>query len=742
MKQFGLFLFFAVWTFRLQAQGTPYHYSVPAAVASELIYCIEQDAHGRLLIATDKGMYRYNGFKSTRIPMVGNYSREISLITCAGNRIFAANRAGQLLELKDDKLLTIDLKDFSGDIRQIQVEGQVLIITGSKFITRYSLPDFKFIEQESIPFTEVLGVNANSVVTFRNKRYAVLNSDELVEIDEGAARNIPSSTGKFIVEFNNQLVILPNYVANEPVTTFLNGRFRFWGTMLPRSTSRVMNVRVINNQLFVLTENGIFVYPSAMTKKPAHWFAGISVTDIFRDRQGNSWIGTRGKGVLFVPAGRHDVIFSGSLLSIEAGPDNTFFGGKLDGTIARFDLRGKELQAFNSELGSQDALFLHYDSYARLLFSNTGIFSIFPKARPVTSGEFFKSIARAKDGGLYLSRSSGIIYIPPGKKNQLAALSDTTKFTFLRREPGRSVVLNADQTVALSTVRGVFWKKPGGELREISYMGQPIDAQAMTWFHNDLIIATTSNELLLAHEGKITRKADLSGSVGDLIILKMLATGSHVYILTEKGMYRFTGINDKIESLKELAGFDGLLIRDFTIVKDFLYIATQRGVLRFKWQLESTVSFTLVLNELYGQKYKRITPKNGKLIFPQDEQAIIIPFECVDLSGNQHFIIQYAIRSGNEKRVWNSLPSSVDQLSLSHLSPGNYCIEFRVVDPVSRTASPIQEKRFMLMGKWYDRPVLWWFIGISLAFLTGWLWRWSLIRQRKNFLKRVRVSRK
>ncbi len=295
--------------------------------------------------------------------------------------------------------------------------------------------------------------------------------------------------------------------------------------------------------------------------------------------------------------------------------------------------------------------------------------------------------------------------------------------------------------MAFSTVKGVFWRKQGGELKEITHLAKPIDAQGIAWFHDDLVIATTSNELLLVHEGKVTRKGDLSGSIGDLIVLKMLATDEHVYMLTEKGLYRFAGVNAKIESLKELAGFDGLLIRDFTLVKDFLLIATQRGVLRFKWQLQSTVPFTLVLNELYGQKYRKIKLKNNKLIFPEDEHAIIIPFECVDLSGNQHFIIQYAIRSGNEKRVWNSLPSSVDQLSLSHLSPGNYRIEFRVVDPVSRTASPIQEKRFMLMGKWYDRPVLWWFIGISLAFVIGWLWRWSLIRQRKNFLKRVRTRK-
>jgi len=734
MKQYCLFLIFSFCTLFASAQATPYHYTIQAAVSSELIYCAAQDDYGRLLLGTDKGLYRYTGFKSTRINMLGNYSREISLVYRSGPMVFAANRAGQLFRMENDVLKAIDLKNFSGDIKSITVSGHTIILTGSKLITKYAVPSFKFLEQRTIPYTEDPATNANSVVKFQNNHFAVLNSGELVELEESSARNIPSSTGKFIVVFNKQLVILPNYVANEPVTSYVNGAFRSWGSMLPKSTSRVMNARVIGNQLFVLTENGVFVYTNALSKRPLHWFQGVSTTDIFSDQQGNLWICTKGKGMLFIPAGRHDIVFPGSLLSIEAGPDNTFFGGNLDGSISRFDFRGRELKNYVSGISNQEALFIHYDAYGKLIFSNTGVFSIFTGAVINAVNESVKSVARSSDGGIYLAKSSGVVFIPKTKKaSPIYGLTDSTKFTVLRKEPGRNVVIHSKlQDVAISTVKGVFFKGRGGAVEEILYLGKSVDAQSIAWFRNDLVIATSSNEILVVNNAKVIRRVDLSSNIGDLVVLKMIATNDFVYILTEKGMYRFADFDKKIESLKELLGFDGLVMRDFAVMDNYLYIATQRGVLRFVWQEESKTNFTLVVNDLYGRKYLKNKQRRGRIIFPADEQMIIVPFECVDLSGNQHFVVQYAIRSGNEPRYWNPLPASAEQLNLSHLSPGDYTIEFRLMDPVSKATSDVQKKEFRLLGHWYDRPVLWWFAGIIVALIIGWTWRWSLIRQKRR----------
>ena len=133
-----------------------------------------------------------------------------------------------------------------------------------------------------------------------------------------------------------------------------------------------------------------------------------------------------------------------------------------------------------------------------------------------------------------------------------------------------------------------------------------------------------------------------------------------------------------------------------------------------------------------GRKYENYNLKNDRIQFPFDEKLIVIPFECVDLSGNRQFIIRYAIHTKRERGYWNALPASAEQLNLSHLNPGDYTVEFYLYDPVSQTKSPIQRKQFTVLYEWHNRPYLWWFIGILVAFFIGLTWRWSLQRERKK----------
>lgn len=734
MKRFALILLFLLTVLRLSAQTTPYHYTIQANIPTQLIYCLGQDQYGRLLIGTDKGLYRYNGFRSKRISSKGIASKEIVQLVKYGNTYLAANAAGQLFELKGDRLLAVALSNFQGDIKHLEVASGKLTITGSKHITTYSLPEFKLLGQEAIPFTETEGTLANYVLEYKGIHYAVLNSGELVEIEEGASRNIPNATGKVLVAFGDQFVIVPSFLANDPVYSYANGRFRNWGTLQPRGNFRVNGAKVIGNKLYVLSENGVFVYTNALSKRPAHWFAGTAATDVFNDSQGNTWIATKGKGLLFIPSGRHEIVYTSTLLSIENGPKGTFFGGRLDGSIVQFDSRGRELRSYTSAINNQEALYMYYDGSVQQLFSNTGQFSTRSGLALNRVSEAIKGVARLSDGSLYLAKSSGVVFIPALSATASAyGMTDSTSFELLRKEPARSIVLNtATQEVAFSTVSGVFLRKGREAAKEVTFNGQPIDAQAIAWFRNDLIVATSAHELLLVHNGRVTKRKDMSINSGELVVLKMLTTYNHVYILTEKGMYRFKNLDESMEGLKELMGFDGLVMRDFTIVDDKLYVVTQRGVLRFTWSQDSKPGYSLVLGEISGRKYKTYAIKDERIQIPYDEKLIVIPFECVDLSGNRQFTVRYAIHTDDERGYWNSLPADAEQLNLSHLNPDNYTIEFYLYDPVSQTKGPVQRHRFTVLYEWYNRPFLWWFIAVFFAFWIGWTWRWSVLRERKR----------
>ncbi len=722
-----LFFCLIVGSTALNAQVTPYHYSIPTDVSNQLIFCIEQDQHGRLLIGTDNGLYRYNGFRSTKIQSIGAFSKEITKIIRVGEQFVMTNRAGQVLELKDDQLHPLILNELTGDIRSISVQGAYLEITTQKNNFSYSIPNYDLVEKEAIPFTESAGVFANDFLYSKNKRFAVLNSGEIIDVDQSEARYIPKATGKQLIQFSNQLVIIPSYTANENVYSYSNGQFQSFGPLASRRNVNVNKAKQIGNKLFVLTDYGVFVYQTNLKRLPTLWFEGIAVTDIFEDAQKNMWIATKGKGLLYIPAGRHEIVNSTSFLSIQNGQKGSFFGGNANGIITQFNDEGEKINQFSNPTSNQEIQFLYVDSYSQLIFTNSYIFPISPQYKSIASNEALRSVSRLKTGELMLSKSSGILLYKKNNstKDFLNHFSDSNYFRVLSKEPGRQIATNLilNQT-AVATENGLYIYTDNQPLKSISYYGKPIDAQSMAWFGSDLYVGTRNNKILVIRAGKVIGERSLSSGFGELLIIKMISTNQYLYLLTEKGIYRLKSMKSKMETLKDVIGFDGLAMRDFTIKNDELHIATQRGVLRYAWNQVNKIETSMVVGNPYAGK----NATDSKTSFDSDEKLIVIPFECVDLSGNHQFLIQYRIHTEDERGIWNSLPANSEQINFSHLNSGEYTIEMRMLDPIARLASKIETRQFSITESWYEAAWLNWFVFgvISTCFVLFFIRRYEL----------------
>ena len=722
-----LFVFWFICSIKLTAQITPYHYSIPTDVSNQLIFCIEQDQHGRLLIGTDNGLYRYNGFRSTRIESNGAFSKEITKIIRVNESILMTNRAGQVLELKNDQLKPLILKDLSGDIRSISVQGGYLEITTQKSNYSYSIPNFDLVEKEAIPFTEAAGAFVNDFLFTRNSRFAVLNSGEIIDVEQNEARYIPKATGKQLIQFANQLVIIPSYTSSENVYSYSNGQFNSFGPLATRRNVNTNKAKQIGNKLFVLSDYGVFVYQNNLNRRPVLWFEGIAVTDIFEDLQGNMWIATKGKGLLYIPAGRHEIVNSTSFLSIQNGPSGSFFGGNSNGIITQFNSNGEQLNQFFNTASNQEIQFLYTDPNSQFIFTNSSIFPISQQGKPVTLNEPLKSVSRLKTGEIMLSKSSGVLlYKNTSTKDFLKHVSDSNAFLVITKEPGRQLATHPTlEQTAIATENGLYIFTNNQPLKPISYYGKPIDAQSLAWFGNDLYVGTRNNKILVIRAGKVLGERSLSKGFGELMIIKMISNNRFLYLLTEKGIYRINSMKGKIETLKDVIGFDGLAMRDFTIKNDELHIATQRGVLRYAWNQINKIETSMVVGNPYGSS---TNSSSSMSTFDADEKLIVIPFECVDLSGSHQFIIQYRIHTEEERGIWNSLPANSEQINFSHLNSGEYTIEMRILDPVSRSTSAIETRKFSITESWYEAAWLNWFAFgvISTCFLLFFIRRYEL----------------
>lgn len=735
MKTIALLTAICCWvTLCTLAQTSPYHYSVRAGVPAQLVYGISQDANGRLIIATDEGLFRYNGFHTKHFTAKGISSREITQMVRYGESFLLSNRSGQLLKLEKDKLKAVSLNGFTGDIRQLLVRGKELIITGSRYIHRFSLPELELKEQLEIPFIESTSTNAIHVLPYGNSFLALLNTGELINVKENEARTVPGVRGAQLSLYHQQVVILPAFLTAEPIITFSNSVFHNKGIVPRKGNLHVNQTRVIGKRLYVLTDNGIIVFNGGIGGKTQHWFSGTPVTDLFKDRAGNLWVATKGKGLLLVPADKHEIIYEGSLLSLIPGPKGSFFGGTLNGGIVQFSRSGKELKQFTNPINVQEAQFIYYDRVGQLLFSNTGLFSTQRGNALNQHNESLKGAARLTSGGVYLAKSNGVIFIPKtGPKTPLFGLTDSSKMELLRAEPARNLSLNEQrQEVAFCTVKGVFLHQPGTPVREITLNGKSLDAQALCWFHEELIIATTENELLRVRDGKVVGKKALSFGSGEFIVRRMLSDESFVYLLTENGMHRFKDLGKKTETLRELSGTEGIVMRDFALANGKLYVLTQNGVLYLPWNETEKADYSMVVYPVRGSKNLEYEIIDGIPHFPHGEKLIVVPFECVDLTGNHPFIVRYSLHYRREKGYWNALPADLEQLNLSYLSPGDYTIEFYLYDPVTGAKSDVQRQEFTVLYAWYNRPLLWWTVLFIAILTVAYLWRRSLLKERRK----------
>lgn len=729
MKQFLLIVILLVSVLSF-GQNTPFHYRVETTIGNHRMFCLQQDAYGRILIGTDNGLYRYNGFNCKRLKMEGVLSNEVLSLEKYQQVYFGLNRSGQVLKITNYSVKALTLKGLKGEIKRISVFNNQLKVSTANYLYSYQLPGLKLLTQTEIPFTDNKRVFANDFTYFQKKWYSLLNSGELVDLEEEAARSLPNNKGKQLIAFAGQLVIIPGNSKNENLYGYKDGEFKNYGGLDQQVNVHVNGAKVIGNQLYVMTEYGVFVYTSKMHKSPSHWFEGIAITDIVLDKFGNRWISTKNKGLLFVPVGKHKIVSSNTFLSLNYIKGKGLFGADLNGDVQLLDAMGNPRKTFSNPVMGREVQWLDVLPESNLLVTDHCLFSIDnPKLTPIVYLETIKGMAQTSKGIWLLAKSSGLVQF---KSPQLADFwnkqSDSSAFEVLLREPILQFKQDpVSRKIACITQNGVFYLNDAGEMQAISHYGKKIKALQLQWFKEDLYVVTEANQLLQIKAGKVVQVRDFSQSSGDLVIQKLEASEEYLYVLSDKGIYRLSSIKDKVQSLKDIVGFEGLLMRDMAIDGDHLFIATQRGILSYTWDNKPTaLAANLIVGTIYGSHKPVFT--DGLAVFEPNEQFVIIPTECVDLSGNHQFVMQYRIFKNDESRYWNTVSMNSEQINFSHLEAGTYTVEIRLFDPFSKVTSPLETVQFTIEASWYESHWLWLLLGLVLG-VVGF---YFFIKMKKN----------
>lgn len=698
---------------RVSAQVKPYSYTVNIGLSDHKLYSLSKDRFGRLILATNRGVYSYNGFKSGLLNTTNLKSSEFTEIIEVGNACFGLNKAGQLVQIGIDKLEVIG-NEIREEIEWIKrADSQLVVCTGKELLFCQSEP-FKVQDRISVPFLEGGKKQIWDYVFFKGEHYALLSSGELIAVKEKTSRIVPEKNAHFLAVSEDGIWLIPEYSGKQNTYLFSGLRFTNRHRILNAVTRKTDRLIQYNDRIYLCSDGSLACY-GLKEQKVFFQLTGYHVQDVLQEANGTVWVATLRKGLLCMPSGSYTLVSSTEFTALDKWKDAPgLVGLDVKGNLVQITEKGAVMRTVHTFNAGLDYTGLNSVS-DQVISAGAYLFTWNKTVRDYPVGDPVKGLFSLEGNQMLVAGNFGLRLYASG---ELSVLSDKkAKYTSLSEDPVRSIVQLTPETYLLQLPGGVKrFNLKDRTFRDLNYYGEAISALQMVSYEQKAVIITTANELLVYDGNKIIQKRDLKEVNADIKIQKVKQDGAYLYFLSENNLYRLNGIHGTLERLEQLARMNGLYLRDFVIKGNKVYMATQFGVYQFEWLKLDRDFPTFIVGEPSGNF--ELPSRQHKHIFQYSNTWVRLPFEVVELGESHPFALQYRlIRNGEMKdTTWIRSSLNLNALTFEHLEGGDYCIELRLKDPYSSAHSKSMKRYFSVEYHWTEYKFIWFVAGLFFAF--------------------------
>lgn len=695
MKLVPIFLLFTSLIF---AQTKSYYYPVETSLEDHHITAIEQDAFGRLILGTDKGVFSFNGFQSKPITSSKLYSKDIVQLMRLKDKFIGLNKTGQLFEIKDDQVVLISLPQIKNQILKLEKakEGKLRILCPDAVYV-FKINPFSLISRTEVPFYEKRKSELIDYAETDKGRFALLSSNELIDIDDQVSRTLPGMTGRWLIGEKNGLIIFPAKPNSNISLQYINKRFKNLNKLIGAFNHSIQKVVRIDEKVYLLSETGMIVL-KAGDMRVKSVIVGLHVTAVFKDKNSNIWFGTKSKGLYCMPAGSYKLLNSTEFNYLDLHQGDI---------IARSN--SGEMMVLNK-----------FGRKMRNMFEKENIIQREVKSRreyqvpPIVGDEFIKKLIPLADENFLIISSKGLFTIQAKTEKELRKkMSDNKARQVILENPVKLFQMSDTNEILFSNLDGLFSLDLNTlQYSSIRYFNENIDPSEILFHKHMWYVLSSTNKIFTIKKGKVMYEVNFRENGSNLLVSKLKIYNDQFYILSDKTLYRTKVLNGNLERLEELSSLNDLFLRDFVVLDDKVYVATQFGLFEFKWEKVKTGFPAFILGKPEGNH----SPKNTNKFGPENTE-ITIPYELVELMGNHPYQLQYRLVRNNEsdQTSWTNCSLGATKLNFVHLSSGSYILELRVFDTGTGRYSNPQHTNFTIGSSWYKYNLVWFLTGILVG---------------------------
>lgn len=721
--------------FQLQGQGQQIYlkqYTVDDGLPSNETYQVLEDGRGNLLIATDRGAVRYDGYSFETIP------HQDKLVTLPfyyiykspSNKIYYSSLKGAIYEYRKD---TLHEFAFSPGSAALFNHPGILIantISENKDTVWISYNnDFNYNYSVGSCFVTSAGgvrqLNQPDGIYFDlNRRFyyrqlsAVGYTKEkqplYVSWPDGSATQdtvVLSWRGGYIRRlFHEQMGSYDLFCIGRKLLVYQNkikiGSYLFPGNVLCFTPWT-------SDEIFVGFENGgarrYQLKTGNITTTTGALLDGYSVTCIYKDRQEGAWFSTMENGLFYsYPTGSRIWENESKIVSI-VNRKNKVYVGYYSGEIQEFERTG-ETNSYRLPLPKGSYLnhfsFTHEDSL--IAITDKGYY-----IRKNASWSFYRG-----EDALLLSASKDLLYGASASSPQLHFYKGAGKDLSEKLELSKRIIsmyVDSNGDLWIGTWEGLL-KYSNKRLIDVGKQNSVFSDRIVAIDElpdKSLVVASLGNGLVVSKQNRYF-ELNAGNGLRSSVINSMVIDGDDIWLGTNKGLARVNFINDSFHVVHFgiESGLPSADIHQFIVSNSLLYLKwVNRLVIADTRQLANAgPRLQTYLTSVRINDKELADPINP--IFNHDQNSLTFSFNCPNLSSAQLQEYLYTIEGFD--KTWHR--TTERYAKYTNLPAGDYVFKVQAVSLRDGTPSTPASYRFVVKAafwqtKWFN------FIAIVVAAL-------------------------